>query len=154
TSADDRSPLGGPRCSAGDRSSALVRMRLLQDVLTGLSPAPTPTASPAARHADGGVRRRPASLHAAEGNDPYSILKGLNSYDYIVARRDNVATQQINKTQSSDGIIGSHRAKGTYLIPRNQPRAQAGGGAVCPPRSSINVPTRAAIPAGASTSNR
>ena len=43
------------------------------------------------------------SVHLrAEGNDPYSILKDLNSYDDIVARRGNVATQQINKTQSFD----------------------------------------------------
>ena len=34
-----------------------------------------------------------------------------------MTRRGTVATQQINKTQSFDGIIGSHRAKGTYLYP-------------------------------------
>ena len=31
----------------GSRSSALVRMRLLQDVLTGLTPAPMPATPPA-----------------------------------------------------------------------------------------------------------
>jgi hypothetical protein len=31
----------------GSRSSALVRMRLLRDVLTGLAPTPTPAAPPA-----------------------------------------------------------------------------------------------------------
>ena len=31
----------------GSQSSALVRMRLLRDVLTGLAPAPTPATPPA-----------------------------------------------------------------------------------------------------------
>ena len=61
----------------GSRSSALARMRLLQDVRTGLAPAPTPATPPAPSRADGGVCRPPARDRAAKGNGPTSILKDL-----------------------------------------------------------------------------
>jgi hypothetical protein len=38
----------------GSRSSALARMRLLQDVLTGLAPAPTPATLPAPKPRNSG----------------------------------------------------------------------------------------------------
>ena len=104
----------------GDQWSALARMRVLRDVLTGLTtpryqqprrlraaqlgrnpaigtgPYSLLTCLPGAT--GGSVFRPPASLHAAEGNDPYSILKDLNSYDDIVTSRGNPVTQQMNRT--------------------------------------------------------
>jgi hypothetical protein len=62
----------------GSRSSALARMRLLQDVLTGLAPAPTPTASPAPSRADGGVRPT-CETSCSEGKWPKFDSKGLNT---------------------------------------------------------------------------
>ena len=61
----------------GSRSSALARMRLLQGVLTGLTPPPMPTTPPAPKP------------RAAKENGPNSILKDLTPLDRSVASRGN-----------------------------------------------------------------